>query len=699
MMKSAQTYWARELERAVSFLRQGTFGRGRFFLFGKQLNMRYLLYGFLGALWLVSTPMPQAQEKKLQYEHIEGSDLREVSKTKRIVLGSIPDSVGGHGHVVLQSNKPGRLWDGSNVVRLKEAFDQIKQGKPLDWKLPEDSQKLKLLTDVLSPGSYRAFQDHGAKDPRWLLDFDNLRSLTSQMNLKDLLGVYSAEGNKLSLSFTKPSKVSWFESSQPIDIKFARGIFDEIHRAGANNPLACNQLIQKILKDDRLEGKLANEIDAIVKKEAEDTAVRRREESHETPREKDYKGDKDKPVIGKPGGTILSTIAEVEGLRPSEIRLVTFDRSAERVWLQTQTGALESFPIDPDDFAVAVRSIYLKGTDPVLSMGFDPKRPGYYSVEYSGGLYKTHLGRVLFEADNTLGRIMFNADSDEYGVTADLLPRYEQKLEQANLLVQAGRAYLIPASVKLRRQGNELQLQNVDLSIAVETAGWGAWYVQRSLADLAQYLTDNIETLEDAFDSFRTFQHLAAVTALVKWLHANNVNVDFDWVRNYAIKEDIFPSYVPADSWHFLFTGDNFDGWQQTNSSMSRPSWDIQDGAMTVATSDATSERLYFEHWGLDYDLEFLINLEKGTVDFIVRVNESGDPVYLTLPVPSSQWTKTRVKFMKGTLTLFVDDKESSSKKFPIPKEPKRGKQESFGFIAGQNSVVKIASVRFREPY
>ena len=120
---------------------------------------------------------------------------------------------------------------------------------------------------------------------------------------------------------------------------------------------------------------------------------------------------------------------------------------------------------------------------------------------------------------------------------------------------------------------------------------------------------------------------------------------------------------------------------------------------MAVVASGSPSERLYFEHRALDYDLEFLIDSENGSVDFVVRVNDDGEPVRLLLALPTSRWTKARVKFIKGTVTLFLDDKEYSSQKLPVPTKPDPNKQESFGFIAGNNSTAKIASIRFREPY
>jgi hypothetical protein len=79
-------------------------------------------------------------------------------------------------------------------------------------------------------------------------------------------------------------------------------------------------------------------------------------------------------VIAKPGGAILSAIAQVEGFDPGDIQQVTFDTTTNRLKFATANGIVHSFEIDPEDLAVAVRVIYDKNLDPVLSMGFDPWR-------------------------------------------------------------------------------------------------------------------------------------------------------------------------------------------------------------------------------------------------------------------------------------------------------------------------------------
>jgi len=337
--------------------------------------MRFILRLVCLHMLAAGTLICQSQQNTLQYESITGADRREGATQHKNVVASLPGTL--NGHVVLQCNKPDRVWDGNSVVRLKESLARIKDGisETLSDDPKENRQRQMLLTDLLSPGHYRAFQD-SRLDTKKLLQMDDLRALTANLDTEKLLAIYSAEGNRVSLSFTHDElkNAKWFKSSQPLDIRYSREIFSEVKRAAESgaSPLACNQLIQKILKDDRLQGANANQIDTVLRKDAEQTAERQRRESQEPPRDIDYRGDKDKPVLGKPGGTILGTMAEIANLTPREIRSVTFDRVAGRLVFQTNTGPIRSFPIDLDVFAVAVRSIYIKNADPVLSMGFDP---------------------------------------------------------------------------------------------------------------------------------------------------------------------------------------------------------------------------------------------------------------------------------------------------------------------------------------
>jgi len=185
---------------------------------------------------------------------------------------------------------------------------------------------------------------------------------------------------------------------------------------------------------------------------------------------------------------------------------------------------------------------------------------------------------------------------------------------------------------------------------------------------------------------------------LLKWLHENSVNADFGWVQNYTPKEEIFPSYVPADAWQFLYAGSHLDGFLQTRSGEDRPAWQVADGTVSVSTANSASERFYFEHWGLDYDVAFLIQAQRGRASFLICMDADGTPAFLPLPLPAQQWVPMRVKFMKGTWTLFIDGKESKSGRVPVPQEATSA-PEVFGFLAESDSAIEISSIRYRQPY
>jgi hypothetical protein len=350
-------------------------------------------------------------------------------------------------------------------------------------------------------------------------------------------------------------------------------------------------------------------------------------------------------VVPKPGGVIITATANIDGLKPQDVRSASFDAPTGTLKLALSAGRDVTCKLDADDFAVAVRCVFDTNVDPSLSMSFGEKK-GYKSVNYCGPLFKTRFGKVMYQTDETLGAIIFNREGNHRPIAASVLPRYEELVGEAQHTMMSGsRVFLRAREANFLARKDRLVCRDIRTKVDVEGSGYAADYFQESLHRLARLMDERFNELADRFDEFRDFRRLVHCVALAKWLKQHSITFDRSDLTKRTVTAVDIPALVPADEWSCLFNGRSLDGWHM-NLNSSEAKWTLADGVLSLEpTRDL---EMSCTNYSKNYEFRYTVTTE-GPVEFMVRkgpgkagasvpLDTQGRPAKVELFVADGAW-------------------------------------------------------------
>jgi RHS repeat-associated protein len=256
------------------------------------------------------------------------------------------------------------------------------------------------------------------------------------------------------------------------------------------------------------------------------------------------------------GGVSLSKTAELQ-LSLADITGAALDAATGQIIL---FGPQDRYlpPIDLDDLAVAVRSVYGIGAlpqDPGISI--DPDIPGQMKVRYDGATADTAFGQTIFEADYLLKCLAvgknketgqpFHLNIPGYASLLGRLSAYQWRGGQLDLI----RFWFIPDQITLVETDDHkgMVFSDVRMKVMTEALLKGLPTDHPASREFAEYFTAHYDEFARQLPVLEQLKGLGKITAIVKWLRENNVPFDTSFFANYQPKRVETPHHVsPIES-------------------------------------------------------------------------------------------------------------------------------------------------------
>jgi hypothetical protein len=621
----------------------------------------------------------------------------------------------GHGHVLLLapskwSGDEIRVYDVNQYLLLRDA---VKGGTTLN------SKQQMLLADLLAPQQYQSVvgkkSSITAEQVEHLLAAEIVQHHWPQDKapIDVIHDLYLERGSKLTLSFEKADlnekdKVVWTriqesaETAKKLDL---HSVGNALTALASDNPTAkdvCNLFVGII--EPVFQGKVANQI-----REMTDPEVIKH----------DPIPPKDKPPVNvptwnetkpqnntNPGGVSHNAVAEMLDFDASKITRASFDADQKKIVLQGSNGKLVvDVPVSTDELAVALKCVYDREVNPVLSMTFSTERAGNFEVKFTGPIFNTSFGQNMFEADSLLGLIMFGYLGLERTLMTCEFPQWAHRWHSTRVLQVKGlgsRVFMCTEKVTFQVAGSIVKCVDARLRLIHETSNVGySWVAERESLTLADHLERNQAKLRDMFPVLDDFCRLGSILALLKYLRLNEISFDWEWAKSHQPAKVAFPIFIPTVEWTLLCGGLNFDGWAVDGKDIG-DNWKIEEGDFigSMATGgEDTSPVLYSTRvWGLYYEMEFLLKTSGGPAYFVCKYLP--DKPFKTISMPSEGFALFRVSVAEsGDVAVVKDGEPFWNGKLDVLYAGTGldlTKAASFGFALSAGARANIANVRFR---
>jgi len=276
------------------------------------------------------------------------------------------------------------------------------------------------------------------------------------------------------------------------------------------------------------------------------------------------------------GGVSLDKTARLIGSF-TDIVGATYDSSTgQLILIGDQNYSLP--PMEFDDFAVAVRSVYGLGgklpQDPGVSIDWNSENNRKIEknklehlhpmlVHYEGSTEGTRFGAVMFEADRllkclTLGKDNINEHQFKVNVPgySSLAKRYsDPHLKVIPALFN--RIWFVPREITLikSRDGQSIIFDRVEMEVLTESKRKNKTKENEAAEDFATHLTAHFDQFAQQYPILEELKRLGKITSIVKWVKDNNIPLDLSLFRAYTPKSVATPFTTPAIAVSYLRPG------------------------------------------------------------------------------------------------------------------------------------------------
>ncbi len=257
------------------------------------------------------------------------------------------------------------------------------------------------------------------------------------------------------------------------------------------------------------------------------------------------------------GGVSLSKTAELR-LSFADIVGVAFDPTTGQLILFGPENRYLP-PVDLDDLAVAIRSIYSIGTpypqDPGVSIDPSPI-PGQLQVRYEGATSNTSFGQVMFEADRLLKCLALGKDNITGLPISANVPGYNSvinRMASEHFTGQANiRMWFVPEQIVLVEAEDHkgMVFSDARMKVLTETQFNGSSIDQPASREFVQHFNTHFDEFAKQFPIFERLKTLGKITAIVKWVRENNIPFDVSFFMDYQPKKIETAQYTPSIESH-----------------------------------------------------------------------------------------------------------------------------------------------------
>lgn len=255
------------------------------------------------------------------------------------------------------------------------------------------------------------------------------------------------------------------------------------------------------------------------------------------------------------GGVSLSKTAELQ-LGLANITGAAFDSVTGQLVL---FGPQDRYfpPVDIDDLAVAVRSVFGIGIsypeDPGVSIGteYSPVE-GQMKVRYNGATVNTSFGQTMFEADRLLKCITHGRDNitgrsisvdvPGYLSLIDRLAAHQFSSSASNLM------WFVPDRIILLEAEDHkgIVFGDVRMKVLTEAQLNGSTSQIPGCVEFAEHFTAHFDEFAKQFPILEKLKSLGKITAIVKWIRENQISFDTSFFANYQPKRVEVTQYTPS---------------------------------------------------------------------------------------------------------------------------------------------------------
>jgi hypothetical protein len=638
----------------------------------------------------------------------------------KVVIGSLASD--GHGHVVIAHPDSTNVWDGNTLGGFKDLVNgnSISNKSVLDRMESFVNRQYPADVADVQNAKPKHWKTATAEEKQAYYDkVSDLFSKASDDDKKKYLNSYVENGAPINDSWRPElrAKVQWYQV--PTDQKVSDVIKDyqpPEAKSAADQNLRCNDLVQKVAPSVRLvvveEVKAptgqtapdvtANNIDAALKARAQQTQKAQPAPTVERPPEPkpsaSIEATPGQPKVdNKPGGVVITAVAEIDSLRPEEVTSATFDATTGVLTLALHSGKTVMCQMDVDDFTVAIRCVFDHQVDPSISM-FPGEKLGFMTVKCPKPLHKTRFGKLMHEADVLLYKMMFNREGDHRAIAAGIIPHFDElTCEMYNTWTRHQRVDLRATGARFGIQNGRLVRRGLQTKVEVEGVGYNASYFHESFHRLARALEEHFADLANEFEEFEEFRRLTECVALAKWIKRHSIPFDRKAIMARTVAETDFPMYEPYIGWDCLFNGRTLDGWR-TNLTSAEIEWTLGRSSLTLKPTAGKALEFLSTAKGKDYDLRFTV-ITDGPVEFIIRSGSGRNGASVTID------TKGRARMVElflanGEWTAVAPGfGEKGKVEIPEPKKGEPSQSNDFGIRVPPGSKITLftASLRWRE--
>ncbi len=253
------------------------------------------------------------------------------------------------------------------------------------------------------------------------------------------------------------------------------------------------------------------------------------------------------------GGVSLSKAASIH-VNIADITGAAFDSSTGQIILFGPENRYLP-PVDLDDLAVAVRSVYGIGIshpqDPGVSIDPSPV-PGQLQVRYDGATIDTAFGQVMFEADRILKCLGFGKDNITDQPIAVNVPGYANltaRLVDARFTGEAFiRLWFVPDKIELVQSDDHkgMVFSNVRMKVLTESQFNGSSVDSPASRAFVDHFNAHFDDFARQFPIFEKLKTLGKITAIVKWIRENNIPFDVSFLTDYQPSKIETAKYTPS---------------------------------------------------------------------------------------------------------------------------------------------------------
>ncbi len=377
------------------------------------------------------------------------------------------------------------------------------------------------------------------------------------------------------------------------------------------------------------------------------------------------------PIRGNFGGISLSKRATL-CLNLDEIHGALFDHSrSELILVGKKRIQLPSMRLD--DLAVAIQSIYgLKGIpaeDPGVSI--EPVKDGQI-VRYFGQTAGTEFGKILFEGDLTLKRLVLG----EYSCMVPGFLPYSELFWKNAINLSSGcalRTWIVPERITLTQSmdGSAMIFNETIMRCLTETKCSGNLYQNKAHELFVNFFTDHYDEISVEYPIFSEIKRLGQISGLVKWLKENQIPFDLSFFESYIPKEVFTPELLPSvtkhiiHNQHFLNLSGGIHYALGTDNFLKKTDREIDQFKQNVIDSRPTDHPLNWEYENLSAQAFPLISTRK-TGDLRLAFIDLELPKSFTLNRYYDSFSDEDIGFGRGWTILPFQIMTSLKKNSPV---------------------------------